>query len=51
MGLAVVFVCKSLAQRGLENVWVLYTDYRYDWDRASTDSDLLASVPFLSKAD
>ena len=31
-GLALVFACKSLAQRGLENVWVLYTDYRYGWD-------------------
>ena len=31
-GLAIVFMCKSLAQRGLENVWVLYTSYRYDWD-------------------
>ena len=30
-GLAVVFVCTSLAQRGLENVWVLYTSFRYDW--------------------
>lgn len=31
-GLAAVFACKSLAQRGLENVWVLYTGYRYCWD-------------------
>lgn len=31
-GLAIVFACKSLAQRGLENVWVLYTDYRYGWN-------------------
>ncbi|MCH1495116.1 MAG: TCR/Tet family MFS transporter, partial [Rubripirellula sp.] len=31
-GLAIVFMCKSLAQRGLENVWVLYTSYRYEWD-------------------
>ncbi len=30
--LAVVFVCLSFAQRGLENVWVLYTGYRYDWN-------------------
>lgn len=30
-GLAVVFTCTSLAQRGLENVWVLYTGFRYDW--------------------
>jgi DHA1 family tetracycline resistance protein-like MFS transporter len=32
-GLAAVFVCKSLAQRGLENVWVLYTGYRYGWSQ------------------
>ncbi len=31
-GLAIIFACKSLAQRGLENVWVLYTGFRYDWD-------------------
>ena len=31
-GLAVVFVFFSLAQRGLENAWVLYTGYRYGWD-------------------
>ena len=31
-GLAMVLVCKSLAQRGLENVWVLYAGYRYGWD-------------------
>ncbi len=30
-GLSVVFLCLSFAQRGLENVWVLYTSYRYDW--------------------
>lgn len=30
-GLATVFVCSSLAQRGLENVWVLYTGYRFGW--------------------
>jgi DHA1 family tetracycline resistance protein-like MFS transporter len=30
-GLSIVFVCTSLAQRGLENVWVLYTSFRYDW--------------------
>lgn len=34
-GLAIVFICKSLAQRGLENVWVLYTSYRYGWDSFS----------------
>lgn len=31
-GLAVVFVLVSLAQRGLETSWVLYTGYRYGWD-------------------
>ncbi len=30
-GLAVAFVFIALAQRGLENVWVLYTSYRYGW--------------------
>ncbi|HVS13479.1 MAG TPA: TCR/Tet family MFS transporter [Thermoanaerobaculia bacterium] len=30
-GLAVAFVFVALAQRGLENVWVLYTGYRFDW--------------------
>ncbi len=34
-GLAVVFLCLSFAQRGLENVWVLYTAYRYDWSEMS----------------
>ncbi|MEM6688834.1 MAG: TCR/Tet family MFS transporter [Planctomycetota bacterium] len=29
--LAVVFVLKSFAQRGLENVWVLYTAYKFEW--------------------
>jgi DHA1 family tetracycline resistance protein-like MFS transporter len=31
-GLAVAFVLISLAQRGLETSWVLYTGYRYGWD-------------------
>ncbi len=31
-GLATVFVFVALAQRGLENVWVLYTGHRYGWD-------------------
>jgi len=30
-GLAVSFLAFSLAQRGLETVFVLYTDYRYAW--------------------
>ncbi len=31
-GLSLAFFCMSLAQRGLENVWVLHTGYRYGWD-------------------
>ncbi|NNE00563.1 MAG: TCR/Tet family MFS transporter [Pirellulaceae bacterium] len=31
-GIAIVFVFKALAQRGLENVWVLSTSYRFEWD-------------------
>ena len=31
-GLATAFVCMSLAQRGLENVWVLFTGYRFGWN-------------------
>ena len=31
-GIAVVFIFASLAQRGLENVWVLHAGYRYGWD-------------------
>ncbi|MEE2791587.1 MAG: TCR/Tet family MFS transporter [Acidobacteriota bacterium] len=30
-GLAVAFIFSSLAQRGLENVWVLHAGYRYGW--------------------
>ncbi|TWU45086.1 Tetracycline resistance protein, class C [Novipirellula aureliae] len=38
--LAVVFVTKSLAQRGLENVWVLFTGYRFGWDAAANGKAL-----------
>jgi DHA1 family tetracycline resistance protein-like MFS transporter len=31
-GLAVAVVFSSLAQRGMENVWVLHAGYRYGWD-------------------
>ena len=31
-GLAVAFLFASMAQRGLENVWVLHTGFRYRWD-------------------
>ncbi len=47
-GLAIVFVCKSLAQRGLENVWVLYTGYRYEWDAEPTDSRWVWSASWRS---
>lgn len=30
-GLSKAFVCQSLAQRGLENVWVLYTMFLFSW--------------------
>jgi DHA1 family tetracycline resistance protein-like MFS transporter len=30
-GLAVAFCCMSLAQRGLENVWVLFTSNKFGW--------------------
>lgn len=30
--LAAAFACMSLAQRGLENVWVYYTGFRFGWD-------------------
>lgn len=33
-GLAVAFMLMSLAQRGLENVWVLYTGYRFGWNES-----------------
>ena len=31
-GLAAAIFFVSLAQRGLENVWVYFTSYRYGWD-------------------
>ncbi len=46
-GLAAVFACKSLAQRGLENVWVLYTGFRYDWD-ASMNGYALGLVGIMA---
>ena len=30
-GLAVAFLFATMAQRGLENVWILYTGFRYGW--------------------
>jgi len=34
-GLAVAFVFTSLAQRGLENVWVLFTIEQFKWDKVT----------------
>jgi DHA1 family tetracycline resistance protein-like MFS transporter len=34
-GLALAFVFVSLAQRGLESTWVLYTSYRFGWGEAT----------------
>jgi MFS transporter, DHA1 family, tetracycline resistance protein len=31
-GLAIVFALRTLAQRGLENTWVLYTAKKFAWD-------------------
>ena len=31
-GLAAAFLFAAMAQRGLENVWVLYTGFRYGWE-------------------
>jgi DHA1 family tetracycline resistance protein-like MFS transporter len=46
-GLAAAFVCMSLAQRGLENVWVLYTGFRYGWDER-TNGLVLALVGLMA---
>ena len=31
-GLTAIIVCSSIAQQGLQAVWVLYTTYRFGWD-------------------
>ena len=46
-GLAVVYLFAALAQRGLENVWVLYTGYRYGWDE-QTNGLTLALVGVMA---
>lgn len=46
-GLAVTFVLVALAQRGLENVWVLYTGYRYGWNE-TTNGLTLALVGVMA---
>ncbi|MFT5522987.1 MAG: DHA1 family tetracycline resistance protein-like MFS transporter [Pirellulaceae bacterium] len=42
-GLAVAFVFTSLAQRGLENVWILFTGFQFGWSR-QTNGYVLALV-------
>ncbi len=46
-GLVAAFVCMSLAQRGLENVWVLYTGFRYDWNE-QTNGLMLGLVGLMA---
>jgi MFS transporter, DHA1 family, tetracycline resistance protein len=46
-GIAIAVLFSSLAQRGLENVWVLYTGYRYQWDQ-STNGYVLGLLGFTA---
>lgn len=46
-GLSLVFVVASLAQRGLENVWVLSMEYRFGWD-AKTNGLALGLVGLMA---
>lgn len=39
-GLAVAFVFITLAQRGLETVWVLYTGHKFGWDELANGLSL-----------
>lgn len=39
-GLAVSFVFMTLAQRGLETVWVLYTGHKFGWDELANGLSL-----------
>ncbi len=39
-GLAVAILFISLAQRGLENVWVYFTSFRYGWDQLANGLSL-----------
>ncbi|MEM6928942.1 MAG: TCR/Tet family MFS transporter [Myxococcota bacterium] len=41
-GLAVTFVLTSLAQRGLESIWVLHAQYRYGWNELENGLSLAA---------
>ncbi|MEO1524326.1 MAG: TCR/Tet family MFS transporter [Planctomycetota bacterium] len=40
-GLAIVFTIKALAQRGLENTWVLFGSAKFGWDLTTTGLTLL----------
>lgn len=46
-GLAIAFVLMTLAQRGLESTWVLYTGHRYGWDE-KTNGLTLALVGIMA---
>jgi DHA1 family tetracycline resistance protein-like MFS transporter len=46
-GLAVAFLFASMAQRGLENVWVLHTTFRYGWNM-QTNGLTLALVGLMA---
>jgi DHA1 family tetracycline resistance protein-like MFS transporter len=46
-GLAVAVFFSSLAQRGMENVWVLHAGYRYGWD-TQTNGLTLALVGVMA---
>ena len=46
-GLSVTVIFTSLAQRGLESVWVLYTGYRYGWNE-QTNGLTLALVGLMA---
>ena len=46
-GLSMTVIFTSLAQRGLESVWVLYTSYRYGWNE-QTNGFTLALVGVMA---
>lgn len=46
-GLAIAFVFSSLAQRGLENVWILSMGYRFGWNEL-TNGMMLALVGLMA---
>jgi DHA1 family tetracycline resistance protein-like MFS transporter len=46
-GLAIAFVFTSLAQRGLENVWILFTGFQFGWSK-QTNGIVLALVGIMA---